>query len=102
MSQTSRGLTPPNGPIGSSGTIGSTMKVIASSTSPERSSGQVMLRDPAVQVLAQRQQPRGATAAAAAIRMSPMQRIGAEREGQPCRRSRVVAEKVLSARFSSR
>src|SRR5438132_392828 len=43
MSQTSRKLTPPNGPIGALGMIGNAMNVIMSSTSPERSSGQVML-----------------------------------------------------------
>ncbi len=42
MIQTSRRLTPPNGPIGVLGMIGSAMNVIVSSTSPDRSSGQVM------------------------------------------------------------
>src|SRR5215207_385743 len=40
---TSRGLTPPNGPIGSLGTIGNAMKVIPRSTNPDRSSSQVIL-----------------------------------------------------------
>ena len=42
MIQTSRGLTPPNGPIGSSFRIGKAMQVMASSTNPDRSSGQVI------------------------------------------------------------
>ena len=39
MIQTSRGFTPPKGPIGSLGMIG-----IAASTSTDRNSGQLMLR----------------------------------------------------------
>jgi hypothetical protein len=39
MIQTSRGFTPPKGPIGSLGTIGNAMNVIAASTSTDRNSG---------------------------------------------------------------
>jgi hypothetical protein len=51
MIQTSRGFTPPKGPIGSlgmignaMGMIGNAMNVIAASTSTDRNSGQLMLR----------------------------------------------------------
>ena len=44
MIQTSRGFTPPKGPIGSLGMIGNAMNVIAASTSTDRNSGQLMLR----------------------------------------------------------
>jgi hypothetical protein len=42
MIQTSRGLTPPKGPIGLSGMTGSPRNVMASKTSPDCSSGQVI------------------------------------------------------------
>ena len=42
MIHTSRGLTPPKGPIGSPGMIGKAMKVMASSNRPERNSGQLI------------------------------------------------------------
>ena len=82
MSQTSRGLTPPNGPIGSLGMIGSAMNVIASSTSPERSSGQVMPCHPAVQLLAQRKQPGRGHGGGGRDPHVADDRIGAERKGE--------------------
>ncbi len=72
MSQTSRRLTPPNGPIGALGMIGSAMNVIVSSTSPERSSGQVMLATQPWSCWRSASRPAAATAAAAASSMSPM------------------------------
>ena len=102
ISQTSRGLTPPNGPIGSVGSSGSATKVIASSTSAERSSGQVMLatqpwmRSRSARIAAV------ATASAAADVHVADQRVGAERKRDD-RRDRRGRGKVLpSARFSSR
>src|SRR5262249_55145465 len=42
MSQTSRGLTPPNGPSGASGKIGRPMNVMASNTTADRNSRHVI------------------------------------------------------------
>jgi len=71
MSQTSRGLTPPNGPSGASGKIGRPMNVMASNTTAERNSGHVMCSTQPCSSSRAASKAVAATATPAAMRMSP-------------------------------
>jgi hypothetical protein len=71
MIQISRGLTPPQGPIGRSGTIGNAIKVIASNTSTDWNSGSVIFFTHACRSSRTISTPVAATAAPAAMSTSP-------------------------------
>src|SRR5262249_44620104 len=72
MSQPARRLTPPNGPRGVSGKIGRPMKVMASNTTADRNSGHVICSTQPWSSSRAASKAVAATAAPAAMRMSPM------------------------------
>jgi hypothetical protein len=101
ISHISRGFTPPNGPIGSSGTTGKTMNVMARRTSADHNSGHVIFATQLWMSSRDARMPAVATAAAAATRIPP---ISAKAPSENVRMAAiaVVAENLPDALFSSR